>query len=206
MPTTMPTCPRPTSATSRANPGRSAAPEAEYPRSSSMTSTRDGAHPRATARSASPYCNRVDSVLRSTWARVDWRTYTAARRSRCRGCTVLTGSHSPACVPTPLTPGPARRRRRRTHGQQAQQVPHRRPVQLRERLPCRDSDRRVRRWGGTAASGTATHLPHPHSPAPPAAAARLRPGLTGHPLRGREFYPHRGFLCVQCGLLLDRIL
>ena len=37
------------------------APDAEWPRSSSITSTLDGAHPSPAARSASPYCSRVDS-------------------------------------------------------------------------------------------------------------------------------------------------
>jgi hypothetical protein len=48
--------------TSRWNPGLASAPDAECPRSSSITSTLDAAQPSAAARSASPYCNRVDSV------------------------------------------------------------------------------------------------------------------------------------------------
>ncbi len=61
MPSTMPTWSSPTSDTSRAKPGRASIPEAECPRSSSITTTRDGAQPSVTARSASPYCSRADS-------------------------------------------------------------------------------------------------------------------------------------------------
>ncbi|WP_241835433.1 hypothetical protein [Pseudofrankia asymbiotica] len=42
-------------------PGRACTPEAEHRRSSSITSTHDRAHPNPTARSTSPYCNRVDT-------------------------------------------------------------------------------------------------------------------------------------------------
>ncbi len=60
--------------TSRQHPGRVSAPDAEWPRSSSITSTLDGAHPSPTARSASPYCSRVDSWWSWTCCAVDWRT------------------------------------------------------------------------------------------------------------------------------------
>ena len=45
----------------RWNPGRASTPEAECPRSSSITTTRATVQPSATARSTSPYCSRVDS-------------------------------------------------------------------------------------------------------------------------------------------------
>lgn len=63
MPSTTPTWPSPTSETRRVNPGRSCAPEAEWPMSSSITSVRDGGPPSMTARSTSAYCNFADLVL-----------------------------------------------------------------------------------------------------------------------------------------------
>jgi len=63
--------------------GRPSAALPERPRSSSMTITCDWGHPRATARSTSANCRRVDSWCRSTCRIVDWRTSTTARRSRC---------------------------------------------------------------------------------------------------------------------------
>ncbi len=70
----MPVWPRATWAVIWANPSRSASPEPEIPRSSSMTWTWWGCHPISTARSASRYCLSVDSRLRSTCVVLDWRT------------------------------------------------------------------------------------------------------------------------------------
>src|SRR5260370_4585480 len=132
---TSPTCPIVSSATSRANPGRLAASAADRPRSSSITITREAAQPSATARSASPYCSRVDSPWSATCWREDCRTYTAASRSRCQ----------PWILPSPcsyasimLTPGPLRRRHGRDrqplqeHAQQSHTVL---PGHLRTRPP-----------------------------------------------------------------------
>lgn len=58
--TTAPTTPRQIAASSRSNPGR-ATPEADTPKSSSMTTT--SAQPRAPARSASAYWRRRLSWL-----------------------------------------------------------------------------------------------------------------------------------------------
>jgi hypothetical protein len=71
---TIPTRPSPTSAASLANPLRPAAEAPETPRSSSITLTALRGQPSACARAARSYWRIVDSVLRSTWARVDWRT------------------------------------------------------------------------------------------------------------------------------------
>jgi hypothetical protein len=62
------------SVTSRWNPARPAALDPDLPRSSSITSTREAGQPKATARSTSPYCSRVDSLWSMTCWRVDWRT------------------------------------------------------------------------------------------------------------------------------------
>ncbi len=69
---TAPTSPAQTDVTSFWNPGRSAAPEPERPRSSSITATE--AKPAARAWSASPYCRRLLSVLPTTCDMVDCRT------------------------------------------------------------------------------------------------------------------------------------
>src|SRR5437867_5483838 len=79
-----PTWSRLTSDTSRWKPARPSAVVADFPRSSSMTSTREGAQPQACARVVRPYCSRVDSWWSSTCWGVDWRTYTTANRSRCQ--------------------------------------------------------------------------------------------------------------------------
>ena len=56
--------------------------------------TWERAQPSATARSASAYCSRVDSVCSSTWPLVDCRTYTIAARARCSGRIFSCGSPS----------------------------------------------------------------------------------------------------------------
>ena len=80
---TAPTDPAHTAAASFWNPGRSAAPEPERPRSSSITVT--DAKPAARAASASSYCRLWLSVFSSTCVRVDWRC-----RRRRRGKDVQT--------------------------------------------------------------------------------------------------------------------
>jgi hypothetical protein len=78
-----PTSPRQTRDTNSRNPSRPCAVRPERPRSQSITSTALRAQPNATASSARAYCRAVDSVLSRTCARLDWRTYTIAARSRC---------------------------------------------------------------------------------------------------------------------------
>ena len=72
MQNTAPTSPAQTAVTSFWKPGRSATPEPDRPRSSSMTAT--DAKPAARACSASPYCRRLLSVLPTTCDMVDCRT------------------------------------------------------------------------------------------------------------------------------------
>jgi hypothetical protein len=113
MPSTSPTCPMVISVTSRWKPTRPTALDPDLPRSSSITSTREACQPKATARSTSPYCSRVDSPWSSTCWRVDWRTYTTASRSRCRSPTLLPSrSHGSTAVMAALLHRPAPRRRR----------------------------------------------------------------------------------------------
>lgn len=69
-----PTWSSPTSASSRWNPGRVAASRPDRPRSSSITTTRSGGQPRATARRGRSYCRAVDSAFSRTCRGVDWRT------------------------------------------------------------------------------------------------------------------------------------
>src|SRR5215468_1408864 len=205
MPSTMPTWSSPTSETSRANPGRASAPDAECPRSSSITSTRDAAQPSATARSASPYCNRVDSAWPATCAAVDWRTYTAASRSRCRDRTLPSARSqgSLAVTLTALTPAPAARRTHHPLDQQGQQTAREHPVDLRERLPCRRGCPRLPAQGGTAASPGTAHLPCPPRPAPHAAAGQPRPRPADRRFLGQEVPPGSIHLRMQSGLLLE---
>src|SRR6266446_363013 len=66
-----------------------------WPWSSSMTTTRSRAHPKATARSTKAYCLAVDSTCSTTCWGWYWRTYTIAKR--CRGS-------SWSFEATPLTP------------------------------------------------------------------------------------------------------
>ena len=91
------------------SPTRPAVLAPDLPRSSSITSTREAGQPNPTARSTSPYCNRVDSPWSSTCWRVDWRTYTTANRSRCRAVTLPPSrSHGSSAVMAALLhrPGP----------------------------------------------------------------------------------------------------
>ena len=57
------------------NPARCPVTDPEMPRSLSMTRIASRGQPSWPARPARSYWRIVDSVLRSTWARVDWRTY-----------------------------------------------------------------------------------------------------------------------------------
>ena len=78
IPSTIPTRPSPTSATSRWKPSR---PVGALARAAQIAVDDDDlarAQPSATARSASSYWRSPLSVLRSTCAIVDWRTYTYA--------------------------------------------------------------------------------------------------------------------------------
>jgi hypothetical protein len=90
---TMATSPRPTWAASSAKPVRPAVEAPLTPRSSSTMRTLSRAHPSDTARSTRSYWRAVDSLLRSTWPAVDWRTYTSAPRRRCAavilGCSLI---------------------------------------------------------------------------------------------------------------------
>ena len=72
-PSTIPTRPRATSAVRRPNPERSAHPEPERPKSSSMTVTCSRAQPNWQAFSTRAYWRAVDSRWFSTWAGLDWR-------------------------------------------------------------------------------------------------------------------------------------
>ncbi len=83
IPSTIPTRPSPTSATSPWKPSRPSVLLPERPRSQSTTTTSEASQPSATARSASSYWRSRLSVLCSTCAIVDWRTYTYALRCRC---------------------------------------------------------------------------------------------------------------------------
>ncbi|HTY28860.1 MAG TPA: hypothetical protein VMD51_12095 [Mycobacterium sp.] len=60
--------------TRSANPDRPAADDPDTPRSSSITLTADDGQPSACARATRSYWRAVDSLLRSTWVRLDWRT------------------------------------------------------------------------------------------------------------------------------------
>jgi hypothetical protein len=71
---TIPTWPMPTWAASCANPDRPAAEAPETPRSSSITVTAVRGQPSSRARETRSYWRAVDSRLRSTCTRVDWRT------------------------------------------------------------------------------------------------------------------------------------
>src|SRR5918995_1075440 len=115
VPSTRPTCPKEISATKRWKPARCSALEPDLPRSSSINTTRHASHPSATALSTSAYCSRVDSWWPTTCCRVDCRTYTTARRSRCRAAILLpvcshgitaTTAHHPcrAAAPPPSPP------------------------------------------------------------------------------------------------------
>ncbi len=55
--------------------------------------------------------------------------------------------------------------------------------------------------GGTAASDTGAHLPHPYRPAPPATAGHTRPRPTSRQSLSGGRAPIR--LCLQSGLLLE---
>jgi hypothetical protein len=58
---------------SSVNPARAASPDPLTPRSASMTRTAAGGQPSAPARLTRSYWRKVDSRLRSTWIKVDWR-------------------------------------------------------------------------------------------------------------------------------------
>src|SRR5215218_7989821 len=122
VPSTKPTCPNEISVTRRWKPARCSALDPDLPRSSSINTTRHASHPSAIALSTSAYCSRVDSWWPTTCCRVDCRTYTTARRSRCRAAILLpvcshgitaTTAHRPsrAAAPPPAPPsgsGPPR--------------------------------------------------------------------------------------------------
>jgi hypothetical protein len=109
----------------------------ERPRSSSITSTRPTGQPSPTARSARPYRSRVDSVWSATCCTVDWRTYTTASRSQCRGPTLpertshgrTVGSTGIAVIASPLAPRP--HRGQLAFHQRPQQPDHQAAIQLR---------------------------------------------------------------------------
>jgi hypothetical protein len=71
----MPALPMPTSAASRWNASRSVAVAPDWPWSQSMTTTCPPSHPKAIARWRRAYWRAPDSVLVSTWRRVDCRMY-----------------------------------------------------------------------------------------------------------------------------------
>ena len=180
-PSTIPTWSRLTSLTSRWKPGRPSALVPERPRSSSITSTRSAAHPNPTARSARPYCNRVDSWCSTTCCGVDWRTYTTASRSRCHGSTFperssRSGAIGPVnvAVMAPSSPRP-RHRPKPTFQQLAQQPHHAAAVRFRQ-LPPPRRWRGGHRWAGARLNRPpmAAHLPQAVQPGPPAAS---QPGL-----------------------------
>jgi hypothetical protein len=122
-----------TSVTSRAKPSRESGTAADTPRSSSITMTWDRAQPSATARSASAYCRRVDSVCSRTWPRVDCRTYTIAGSARCPGPIFSCGS--PSGRMTAFTVTASRHGRGRPHREHRQQPYRRRPPSRRHRRP-----------------------------------------------------------------------
>ena len=145
-------------------------------------------------------------VLHRAW--VDWRTYTAASRSRCQDWTLPSARSqgSLAVMLTALTPVPATRRAHHPLDQQSQQTAREHPVHLRERLPHRRGYPRLPAQGGTAASPGTAHLPYPSRPAPHAAAAYLRPRPAGRQFLGQEENPLGSIrLCMQSGLLLEHI-
>src|SRR5207237_7491470 len=76
------TWPRATSATMPSNPARCPVPAPERPRSPSTTRIASGGQPSCRARCTRSYWRAVDSVLRSSWAKVDWRTYITAALER----------------------------------------------------------------------------------------------------------------------------
>jgi hypothetical protein len=76
IPSTMPTLPSPTSATSSRNPVRALAEAPERPRSSSITRTWPSVQPSAAARSRNSYWRARLSVFCTICVAVDCRTYT----------------------------------------------------------------------------------------------------------------------------------
>jgi|GEM_PF-1380868 len=70
----IPTWPSATSATMPSNASRCPVTDPEMPRSPSMTRIASRGQPSCRARLTRSYWRAVDSVFRSTWARVDWRT------------------------------------------------------------------------------------------------------------------------------------
>jgi len=70
----IPTWPSATSATMPSNPSRCPVTDPEIPRSPSMTRIASRGQPSSRARLTKSYWRAVDSVFRSTWTKVDWRT------------------------------------------------------------------------------------------------------------------------------------
>src|SRR5712691_2075189 len=134
MPSTTPTRPIVTSATSLANPFRESAVAADTPRSSSITTTCDRAQPKTTARSASAYCSRVDSECSRTCCLLDCRTYTTAARSRCSGRILCCGCPSSRYLARLITTASCRAGRG-PGCQQGQQRDHRSPPFPRQHRP-----------------------------------------------------------------------
>jgi len=144
-----------TSVTSRAKPSRESGTAADTPRSSSITMTWDRAQPSATARPASAYCSRVDSVCSRTWPLVDCRTYTIAARARCSGRIFSCGSPSGCMTAFTVTAsrrgrGPCREHRQQRHRRHPPPWRHRRPDQ---------------RAGSRRRSGAQSHQDHLPQPA-----------------------------------------